>query len=125
MNIIRVIKNVGGRSYDGSDEDWEFDFIALGRKAIVVVEAKSTLEIKEVKRFLQKLRNINKWCPHYRGFKVYGGVAYLKDKEKAALFAQGQGLFVIHAVGDAAKIKNPNPWTPKEIIQASFNMTPA
>ena len=123
MDIVKVAQNVNSRSYDGSDEDWEFDFVAIGgsKKLIVVVESKATLEIKEVKRFLQKLRNVTKWCPHYRGFKVYGGVAYLKDKEKASTFAQENGLFVIHAAGDAAKMMNPDQWSPTDIPQAESN----
>ena len=118
MNITKVIRNVSSKSYDGSEEDWEFDFIGLSSlKAIVVVEAKSTLGIKDVKRFLHGLRNITRWFPYYKGLKVYGCVAYLKDYKGASLFAQENGLFVIHAVGDSAKVTNPIEWTPTDIPQ--------
>ena len=118
MNIERVVRNIWGKSFDGSDENWEFDFIALGRDCIVAVEAKSDLTVKDVKYFLWKLKNVTKWCPHYKGLRVYGAVAYLKDKDtRVAAFAQENGLFVIHAVGDSAKMINPDRWLPRSILQ--------
>ena len=45
--------------------------------------------------------------------KVYGGIAYLNIAEQSDIFAEKNGLFVIKAVGESARITNKKTFKPK------------
>ncbi len=90
--VEATLTNLAGR-YNG--EETEFDIIAVNGAEIVVVEVKTTLNLRDVKRFVGKLANFKKWRPEYRDKKVYGAVAYLKARGDSKGYAEEQRLFVI------------------------------
>ncbi len=94
-------------------EHYEFDILAGNGAELVVVEVKTTLNVKHVKRFLAKLGRFMEYQPVYRGKQVYGAVAYLQAEQAAEVYAQRQGLYVIRATGSSASIINDTDFTPR------------
>ena len=91
----------------------EIDIIAKNGKEIVAVEVKSSLGVKDVDKFLSILKDFTQYLTEYKGKRVYGAVAYLKVTEKADIYAEKKGLFVIRATGDSARITNKENFKPK------------
>ncbi len=94
-------------------EDWEIDILASNGEEIVLVEVKTTLKIQHVKDFLYKLKRFTTWKPKYKDDKIYGAVAYLKEDQSSAKYAEKQGLFVIRATGSSSSIINKKNFKPK------------
>ncbi len=90
----------------------EFDVVALNGKEAVVVEVKTTLRPKHVRRFLDKLKVFNEWSAVGRCRTIYGAMAYLTYDSEAPTFAERQGLFVIRATGSSASIVNAPDFKP-------------
>ena len=96
----RNLKNEGG------ERNWEFDLLAVNGDEVVVVEVKTTLKVKDVDHFLNKLGDFKELVPYHKDKKLYGAVAYLKSDEFSNSYAEKKGLFVIRATGSSAKIIN-------------------
>ena len=58
----------------------EFDIIATNGDCIVVCEVKTTLTMRDVESFLNKLEKLSDWRPEYKKKKVFGAIAFLKSK---------------------------------------------
>ena len=95
------------------DTHFEFDIIAINGEEVVIVEVKTTLRPKDIRRFIEKLENAKIWMPEYAPNKIYGAVAFLQSEAEAARMAEKQGLFVINATGDSAIIVNDAAFKPK------------
>ena len=95
----------------------EFDLVALNGEEIVVVEIKSSLEKKDVDRFIVKLREFREIFHEHREKSIYGGVAYLEPIKKAHDYAKEQGLFAIGALegnsGISVITNDPKSFRPK------------
>jgi len=91
---------------------FEFDIIAHNGDEIVVVEVKTTLRVKHVKKFVEQLETIKSLLSEYKNHKIYGAVAFLRAEEESEVFAQNQKLFVIKAAADSADIVNASGFEP-------------
>ncbi len=91
----------------------ELDIVARNGAEIVVVEVKTTLRPRDVKRFLDKLRRLADWFPWSEGRPVYGALAYLRADASVAKHAERQGLFVIRATGNGASLLNAPDFEPR------------
>ena len=91
----------------------ELDIVARNGAEIVVVEVKTTLRPRDVKRFLDKLRRLADWFPWSEGRPVYGALAYLRADASVAKHAERQGLFVIRATGNSASVLNASDFEPR------------
>ena len=98
---------------DGSIQKREFDIIVANGSEVVAVEVKTTLYPKDVKTFLETLKDFKKYFPRYKSETIYGAIAYLTSEDKAHFFAEENGLFVIRATGDSASIINQEGFKPK------------
>lgn len=98
--------------YEGKDV--RFDVLAHNREDIVVVEVKTTLKVEHVKDFIEELKLFKKIFPEYEHKNVYGAVAFLVVEEEADKYAYKQGLFVIKATTESAKIINDKKFQPKK-----------
>ena len=58
--------------------EYEFDIIAVNGREVVIVEVKTTLRLRDLDHFTEKLKMFKKVWPEYRDKKIYGAVAYLK-----------------------------------------------
>ncbi|MDX2250366.1 MAG: hypothetical protein SF052_26520 [Bacteroidia bacterium] len=110
ISINRTSQRIRG-NYRG--HNYEFDIIAHNGEEIVVVEVKTTLRVKHVQDFLDKLSQIRTWIPSYAEDKVYGAIAYLRAEENSDVFAEKEKLFVIRATGNSAAIVNPPEFEPR------------
>ena len=95
------------------DENWEIDMLASNGEEIVLVEVKTTLNLQNVKDFIDKLKKFTTWKPIYKEKKMYGAVAFLKADQGSARYAEKQGLFVIRATGSSSSIINKKDFKPK------------
>lgn len=98
---------------DGSFQEREFDIIVANGTEVVEVEVKTTLNLKNVNVFLERIRNFKNFLLRYKTETVYGAVAFLKSEDEAHLYAEKEGLFVIRATGDSASIINKKDFKPK------------
>jgi len=94
-------------------DPYELDIIAHNGTEIVIVEVKSTMRVKSVRKHLRKLEKIKLWLPEYKNYKVYGSMAYLRAEEESEIFAQNKGLFVIQATGNSSIMLNKKNFRPK------------
>ncbi len=101
-----TLKRRGGESY-------EVDIVAVNGEEIVVVEVKTTLRPRDVRRFRSKLVRFKEWWPEYRDRKVYGAIAFLQASDDVAREAERRGFFVIRATGDSASIVNVEDFEPR------------
>lgn len=108
--VERISTRVKGRK---NGNDYEFDIIAHNGTEIVIVEVKTTLRVKDVKKFLTKLDKVKEWIPAYANLKIYGALAYLKADEQSDTHAESKGLWVIRATGNSASISNKESFQPK------------
>ena len=109
---VHVEESAGRFKRRRGGETMEFDVVALNGTEAVVVEVKTTLRPKHVKRFLDKLRVFKDWSAVGRGRTIYGAMAYLTYDSAAPTFAERQGLFVIRATGSSASIVNAPDFQP-------------
>ena len=97
-------------SYEG--ENYEYDIIAHNGKETVIIEVKTTLKVKDVKAFIQKLRKTRTYLRMDEDDVIYGAMAYLQADSGSEVYAQNQQLFVIRATGDSAAIVNAVDFEP-------------
>ena len=95
------------------EKNYEFDIIAHNGEEVVIVEVKTTLRIKHVKRFIEKLKDAKNLMPRYKDNQIIGAIAYLRAEEESETFAQKQKLFAIRATGDSAAIVNSPDFEPR------------
>ena len=110
IDVQRTFPNVGHRS---KEDQYEYDIIAVNGKEAVVVEVKTTLKVKHIKKFLEDLKKFPHRVPDFNRKTLYGAVAYLKAHEESATYAERQGLFVIRATGSSASLINKEDFKPK------------
>ena len=120
-DLVKLFKERGIEVHDTSTridgnykgQNYEFDIIAHNGNEVIVVEIKTTLKVKDVKRFVDKLTKIKTWMPRLKGNRIYGTIAYLKADEQSKAYALNQKLFVIRATGDSASIVNEMDFEPR------------
>ena len=93
--------------------EYEIDILACNSHEIVPVEVKTTLNTKKVKIFLNKLKKFKEVFPIYKLFKVYGAIAFIREEESSAIYAEKNGLWVIKATGKSASIINKVDFKPR------------
>jgi Holliday junction resolvase len=119
-DIIRIFNRRGIKVQDTSTrrkgsfegENYEYDIIAHNGKEIVIIEVKTTLKVKDVKAFIQKLKKTRTYLRMAKDDVIYGAMAYLQADAGSEVYAQNQHLFVIRATGDSAAIVNADDFVP-------------
>ena len=106
------------RSIDGIAQ-FEFDSITINGDKVIITEAKNKMTKPKINDFVKKVQKfLSIKDNEFSNKKVYIAIGYLKaDNEKLLIkYAEGQGLFVIKAVGDSAKLVNsPQTFKPKQL----------
>ena len=112
---IKVERVLAEHDYpDQESKYYEVDIIAINGEEVVVTEVKTTLKVKDVNHFINKLKNFKNVFKEYKDRKIYGAVAYLKADEYTDKYSAKQGLFVIRATGSSASITNEENFKPIE-----------
>ncbi len=109
IDVHQTSQRVSG-SYDGNP--YEFDIIAVNGKEVVIVEVKTTLRVKDVTKFIEKLSLAKVWMPELRNKDIYGAVAYLTANSDSHIMSAKKGLFVIRATGSSASVTNKADFKP-------------
>ncbi len=120
-DLIKLLNSRGLNLYDVSsriagcrnDQNYEFDLIAHNGHEIVIVEVKTTLRVKHVKEFIDKLKQAKTLLPRYKNNTILGGIAFLKADEQSPIYAQKNGLYVIKATGSSSSVINASNFQPK------------
>ena len=105
IEVERTLQNIKSKKF-------QLDIMAVNGKEVVVVEVKTTLRLKDINSFIEKLKDFKTIFPEYKNKKIYGAVAYLKANESSDKYSEKQGLFVIRAVGSSASITNVATFRP-------------
>jgi Holliday junction resolvase len=92
----------------------EIDILAKNGMDVVAVEVKTTLKVEHVKDFIEELKIFKKAFPEYKDKNVFGAMAFLRVEEEADKYAYKQGLFVIKATVESARIINDIKFKPKK-----------
>ena len=101
------------RKPDGTSETREFDIIVANGTEVVCVEVKTALTQKDVRVFLDTLKDFRHYFRRYKTETIYGAMAYLSSENKAHILAEKEGLFIIKATGDSASLVNQKNFKPK------------
>ncbi|MBF0137978.1 MAG: hypothetical protein H7833_04465 [Magnetococcus sp. DMHC-1] len=90
----------------------ELDLTVINDHLLVVVETKSKLSEKHIKKFLKKLPRVPLFFPTYAGMHIMGAVAAMVIPNQVAKLAMKSGLFVIAPSGDSVRLLNPMAFKP-------------
>ena len=101
------------RKPDSPPQKREFDIIVANGAEAVVVEVKTVLAPKNVTHFIQTLKDFHNYLTRFKSEVIYGAVAYLKSENQAEVMAEKEGLFIIRATGDSARLVNQEDFKPK------------
>jgi hypothetical protein len=110
IEVERIFQRVRARR---NGKEMEVDILAVNDEYAVLIEAKSTLGMDDVKEHIQRLGSFREFFPEYADRKVVGAVAGIVIEEGADRFAYRNGLFVIGQSGEAAKILNDEKFKPR------------
>lgn len=94
-------------------KEYEIDIIVENGDVVIPVEVKTSLSVKDVDQFIEKLALFKKVFSEYKKRKVYGAIAFLQARRDTTMYAYRKGLFVIKATGDSATILNDAKFKPK------------
>jgi len=110
IDVDRIFQRV--KAYkDGKSV--EIDILAINKEYALLIEAKSSLSVEDVKEHLERLNAFKKFFPEYSDRKVVGAVAGIVIEEGADRFAYHQGLYVIGQTGETVRILNDKQFKPK------------
>ena len=94
-------------------KEYEFDIIVHNGAEIIVVEVKTTLDVKKVDHFIGKLTDFKKIFPEYADKKIYGAVAYIVADSGSDKYSENKKLFVLKATGNSSIIVNAQDFRPR------------
>lgn len=101
IEVDKVFQRV--KTHRNGDE-MEVDILAINGEYAVLIEAKSTLKIEDVKEHIERLGKFKTFFPEYRERKVVGAVGGIVIEEDSDKYAYRNGLFVIGESGETAVI---------------------
>ncbi|MDK2896868.1 MAG: hypothetical protein PWP04_988 [Candidatus Atribacteria bacterium] len=110
IEVDRIFQRVRAQK---EGKEMEVDILAVDTEYAVLVEAKSTLKVEDVREHIERLDSFKEFFPEYRDRKVAGAVAGIVIEEDADKFAYRQGLFVITQTGETAQILNDDSFQPR------------
>ena len=110
IEVDRIFQRVRARR---NGREMEVDILAVDDEYAVLIEAKSTLGVDDVREHIGRLEAFREFFPEYADRKVVGAVAGIVIEEEADKFAYRNGLFVIGQSGQAAKILNDEKFRPR------------
>ncbi len=110
IEVDKVFQRVKTRR-NGSE--MEVDILAINGEYAVLIEAKSTLKIEDVKEHVERLEKFKTFFPEYSQRKAVGAVGGIVIEENSDKYAYRNGLFVIGESGEAAVILNDKNFQPK------------
>jgi hypothetical protein len=118
--VVRLFNEMGIPIQDYSQrvfspkERIEFDIVAVNQNYVVVVSVKMTLEVDDVKEFLnERLPIFKELFPRFKDMKVIGAVAGANIVGESDRYAINRGLYVLTQSGDNITMLNDKNFQPK------------
>jgi len=122
-NIEEALKNAGFQDFAISkgikrrkgDREIEIDLLAVGDGYVVVGETKTSLKVKDVRKFVRKLKDeFLEFFPEFRNYRIYGAVVGINLQEGVEKFAFKNGLMVFrYRDKGEVEILNPEGFEPR------------
>ncbi|MBF0143126.1 MAG: DUF3782 domain-containing protein [Magnetococcales bacterium] len=109
--VHEVHQRVKKRFDDG--RNMEIDILVVNTDAVVLVEVKSTLTVRDIREHLDRLGWFKEFFPRYGDCRVMGAVAGMASEEGAEEFARNQGLFVLVQSGETMELANEARFQPR------------
>ena len=91
----------------------EIDIFAVNGTIGVVIEVKSRLTQKHVRKFLHKLEVFKSVFTEYSQHQLYGALAAIDIDGDVDTYAENQGLFIIEQSGNTVYISTDSTFTPR------------
>jgi hypothetical protein len=110
ITVEKTIQRIKGSR---GGENFEYDIIAVNGKEIVIVEVKTTLRVKDVEWFHEKLWKAKDFLPEYKEKTIYGALAFITADGSSDRMAEKLGFYVIRATGNSSSIINETGFRPK------------
>jgi len=111
--VVRLFNEIGIPIEDYSQRVYspkkriEFDIVAVNKDYVVVVSVKMTLEVADVKEFLnERLPIFKELFPRYKDMKVIGAVAGASIVGESDRYAMKRGLYVLTQSGENITMLN-------------------
>lgn len=92
----------------------EIDIFAIDGEYAVLIEAKSSLSVDDVKDHITRMKEFKKFFPEYSDKIVLGAVAGASIEEQADRYAYKKGFFVIAQSGESVNFLNDESFVPKQ-----------
>ena len=119
LHIDEVLPDIPVRyqGEDGSLRHGQIDIIASGERDLVIIETKTTLQVSDIRYFLNRyLIDYPRWqasssfvtLPKCDGKRLFGCMAYMKAEGEAEDVAAQEGLITVHVFGDSSSLAQPN-----------------
>ncbi len=93
--------------------EMEIDILAINGEYVVLIEAKSTLGIDDVKEHIERLGRFKDFFPEYQHKMAVGAVAGIAIEEGVDKYAYKNGLYVLRQSGELVRIMNDKKFKPK------------
>lgn len=98
--------------FEGKKRIGEIDLLLKNDDVVILIEVKTTLEVKDVRKHIERLQKYRIWLidqdPANKNLTVIGAVAAASLDEYAVKMALSEGIYVIQQSGKAVEIK-PTP----------------
>ena len=91
----------------------EIDILVVNQGHVLAVEVKSSLDVEDVREFIEDLQRFRTFFPQYADMQLYGAVAGIGINSDADRYAYRQGLFVLTQSGESISILNDEKFEPK------------
>ena len=109
IKIDKLAENIQAWS---NEEAIDFDLLAYGEKAAVVVNLYSAIEMTEIDEFVDDLVKFKSFFKEYTDHKVVGAVGVLDISDENLKYAFSKGLYVMRKSSDFVTILNRKNFRP-------------
>jgi hypothetical protein len=108
-NSLKDVPVVGGIRYDeirqhtgvGTPKNFaEIDLWLENGASIAIVEVKHKVHPKALDQLEQQMKRVREFCPEYKDYKLYGGIAGFSIPDEVVAEAKARGLFVLKCKGE-------------------------
>lgn len=108
-NSLKDMPVVGGIRYDeirqhtgvGTPKNFaEIDLWLENGASIAIIEVKHKVHPKALDQLERQMQRVREFCPEYKNYKLYGGIAGFSIPEEVVEEAKSRGMFVLKCKGD-------------------------
>jgi hypothetical protein len=109
FNSLKDTPVVGGIRYDeirqhtgvGTPKNFaEIDLWLENGSSIAVIEVKHKVHPKALDQLERQMQRVREFCPEYKDYKLYGGIAGFSIPDEVVAEAKARGMFVLKCKGE-------------------------